>query len=224
MNNVLDLKTVKALILDRDGTLTETVSGDTFPQNAQDLKLRPGVREAIAHYVEDGWTPIVASNQGGVGAGFKTLQDAVDEMAYLMQLLPEIEVCLFCPETAPPRWLRWLRYFGLLKTTCITVKPDGAFDRCSEWFCDEDMILWAGSKTWGPGYSTSFRKPGGLMLYLATQLSCLGLSPFPLKMMYVGDRPEDEEAARNANIDFMWEKDWLKTEREHRGEDSNNWR
>jgi D-glycero-D-manno-heptose 1,7-bisphosphate phosphatase len=89
---------MKLLILDKDGTLTRPVSGSTFVQHPEDQKLLPGVAETIARYRDEGWTMAIASNQGGVAAGLKTIEEAKCEMMYCMKLLPDIELGLFCPD------------------------------------------------------------------------------------------------------------------------------
>ena len=48
----------------------------------------------------------------------------------------------------------------------------------------------------------SFRKPGAGMLIMATR------HYLPTEVMMIGDRPEDEEAARNARTNFTWAEDW----------------
>ena len=48
----------------------------------------------------------------------------------------------------------------------------------------------------------SFRKPGAGMLNLAVR------DNLTEELMMVGDRPEDEEAAKNARINFTWAEDW----------------
>ena len=80
------MKSIKLLVLDKDGTLTRPKSGNTFVQCPEDQELIEGVAEAIARYVADGWTLAIASNQGGVAAGHKTLDDAIAEMRYAMNL------------------------------------------------------------------------------------------------------------------------------------------
>ena len=77
---------MKLLVLDKDGTLTRTKSGHTFVQHPEDQVLIDGVVEAIAAYTADGWTMAIASNQGGVAAGHKTLEEAIAEMQYAMEL------------------------------------------------------------------------------------------------------------------------------------------
>ena len=89
---------MKLLVLDKDGTLTRTKSGHTFIQHPEDQVLIDGVAEAIAAYAADGWTIAIASNQGGVAAGFKTLEQAITEMRYAMELAG-IDTAYFCPDS-----------------------------------------------------------------------------------------------------------------------------
>lgn len=56
---------LKLAVLDKDGTLTQPISGARFPQNPQDQGLMPGVRGAIDRLRADGWSLAIASNQGG---------------------------------------------------------------------------------------------------------------------------------------------------------------
>lgn len=89
---------MKLAILDKDGTLTQSKSGAQFVQHPEDQELMPGVKEAIARLVAGGYVLAIASNQGGVAAGHKSLEDAIAEMRYCLQLLPEIDYALFCPD------------------------------------------------------------------------------------------------------------------------------
>lgn len=90
----------KLLILDKDGTLVKPVSGGTFPQHPEDQELLPGVTEAIKYFADDGWMMAIASNQGGVAAGYKSLEDAIAEMQYCLTLLPQHIAfrAYFCPD------------------------------------------------------------------------------------------------------------------------------
>lgn len=62
------MKKCKLLITDLDGTLIETVSGDTFPKGIWDMKLKLYVFEAIKNYAPD--DILIISNQGGIEKGF----------------------------------------------------------------------------------------------------------------------------------------------------------
>jgi histidinol phosphatase-like enzyme len=56
---------MKLCIFDKDGTLTQPISGAKFSQNPQDQELMPGVKAAIDRLRTDGWSLAIASNQGG---------------------------------------------------------------------------------------------------------------------------------------------------------------
>ena len=62
------MKKYKLLITDLDGTLIETVSGDTFPKGIWDMKIKLDVFEAIKNYAPD--DILIISNQGGIEKGF----------------------------------------------------------------------------------------------------------------------------------------------------------
>lgn len=49
------------------------------------------------------------------------------------------------------------------------------------------------------------RKPNGLMLKELMQ----ELGHTPATTMYIGDRPEDDQAAEHADVAFMWERDFF---------------
>lgn len=50
--------------------------------------------------------------------------------------------------------------------------------------------------------------PGGLVHAAINLASDTGEMYPPHMMLFVGDRPEDEECAKRVNIPFMWAKDW----------------
>jgi D-glycero-D-manno-heptose 1,7-bisphosphate phosphatase len=165
----------KLLILDKDGTLVHPKSGAKFVQHPTDQELLPGVAEAIARYAADGWTMAIASNQGGVAAGHKTLDDAIAEMRYCLGLLPQVKYALFCPD----------------------------FDGFSCWEVSRDS-----SKEWTTG-AKSYRKPNpGMIDFAAAQLYGNRLWRDELEVLFVGDRPEDEQAAQAAGVHFMRAHDW----------------
>ena len=90
---------MKLAIFDKDGTLTTTASGEKFVQHPADQVLLPGVAEGIAALAADDWMIAIASNQGGVAAGHKSLQDAIAEMRYCIELLPaKIPFAFLCPD------------------------------------------------------------------------------------------------------------------------------
>jgi D-glycero-D-manno-heptose 1,7-bisphosphate phosphatase len=64
--------TLKALVLDRDGTLIEHVPYLAAPS---DVRLLPGARELIDHARSAGLRLFLHSNQSGIGRGMFTLAD-----------------------------------------------------------------------------------------------------------------------------------------------------
>ena len=134
---------IKLAIVDKDGALVCPKSGNTFVQNPQDQELLPGVQEAVSRLVADGYVLVIASNQGGVAAGHKTLEDAIAEMQYCLSLLPQIDRAYFCPD------------YG---KTCIAVLRN-----LSRWV--DAGECW-GDDRW------QYRKPQAGMLYMAQKCAC----------------------------------------------------
>lgn len=55
----------KAVILDYDGTLRETHSGEILPRTPDDVKVLPGRTEVLRRYAAEGYLLLGASNQSG---------------------------------------------------------------------------------------------------------------------------------------------------------------
>lgn len=51
---MIDLKNKKILLIDLDGTLIETISGETFPKGLWDMKFKLGTLHQIHNMVEHG--------------------------------------------------------------------------------------------------------------------------------------------------------------------------
>ncbi len=89
----------KILLLDMDGTTRRCKSKpEGFINSPKDQELIPGVDAAIAHYAVEGWLIIGATNQGGVAAKRKTLEDCIEEQYYTLDLVPQLHKILFCPD------------------------------------------------------------------------------------------------------------------------------
>ena len=242
-------KVKRLAILDKDGTLVGTKSGETFVQHPEDQILLPGVEEAIARLVDDGYELVIASNQGGclvrtcipidfpVGAyyvngtdkpikvirkktvnldggvvldfaeprsngkyyayfmsssqvkyQYKTLEDAIDEMRYCLSLLRPIVgtsinnlIVYFCPDNGETCWL---------------VKGDTKYfpPRLCNFNCG------------------NYRKPNPEMLFAAIEeyrpMTASITNWHKENCIMIGDRNEDEMAAFNANIKFLWADEW----------------
>ncbi len=161
----------KILFCDVDNTLTETISGHTFKQHPQDVKVMEGADKAVSHYHNQGWTVIGISNQAGVSAGHKSMGDAIAEMHFTMKLLPELISIYFCPDFEGRECWRVLQLSA------------------SEVGQDE------------PDFIGTYRKPKpGMILRNLEGFWKQGTVIDECWM--VGDRPEDEQCAINARINF----------------------
>jgi D-glycero-D-manno-heptose 1,7-bisphosphate phosphatase len=95
----------KLLILDMDGTVRHPISNpDGFILNPKDQAIYPEAIAAIKEFKRKGYAIVGASNQGGVAAGKKSLQDCIAEQDQTLQLLykanASIAEILFCPDYA----------------------------------------------------------------------------------------------------------------------------
>ena len=86
-----NLKNKNILFCDLDGTLIETISGDTFPKGIWDMKLRFDVLDAIKklnpEYV------LIVSNQGGIEKRFVDAQKFSTKLFYIVESIGEYCGC-----------------------------------------------------------------------------------------------------------------------------------
>ena len=91
-------KKQKAIFLDRDGTINEYVG---FLKNKDDLKLIPGVAEAIKKINDSGYLAIVITNQPVIARGEVTFKELDDIHKRLETLLGEngayLDDIYYCP-------------------------------------------------------------------------------------------------------------------------------
>ena len=182
---------MKLAIFDKDGTLTTPASGAKFVQTPEDQVLIPGVADLLSVMSSDGWQFAIASNQGGIEAGHKSMADAIEEMRIALELTG-IPVAYFCP-AAP----------GSDGHYCMEVHDNGRFyhklwdgQSLAAAFGDSDALALT---------RMGFRKPNPGMLLMA----CTRFTFRPQQILFVGDRPEDQQAAAAVNFDFMWTSDCL---------------
>jgi D-glycero-D-manno-heptose 1,7-bisphosphate phosphatase len=172
----------KLIIFDKDGTLTEPISGNTFVQHPHDQRLRPGVAEKLEQLRGEGWVMAIASNQGGVAAGHKTLDEAIEEMKYALSLTGI--------------------YDGYM---C----PDNGDSMISCGFSDANFRHVAETvQSLKDAYDVEvdgFRKPHAGMLLYRKHLMVMN----PTQCLMVGDRPEDQAAAEAAGFAFEWAVDFF---------------
>lgn len=173
------------VIFDKDGTLVKPKSGATFVQSPSDQQLLVGVAERIAELREIGAVFAIASNQGGVEAGHKTLNDAIAEMRYCMGLTG-INESYFCPD------FHGQECYRLTHNEMSMESQDPECLKVSD-FAN------------APTSITSFRKPGAGMIQAAMLFRLLSMAnpEDSIEATYIGDRTEDREAAANAGITFI---------------------
>ena len=140
---VMDEKkySVKAVILDYDGTLRDTISGEKFPTKPSDIKILPNRKETLARYQSQGYMLLGVSNQSGVGRGVFTHDEAVVCFEKTNELLGfdidyqfcphnKFPVNCFCRKPAPGLGVYFIEKYGLSPKDCIFVgdkKSDQTF-------------------------------------------------------------------------------------------------
>lgn len=171
----------KLLIVDKDQTIIRSrLGGREFVRRPWDQVPIPGVLGTLEKYREDGWKIVIASNQGGIAAGKKTLESTFMEMEFCLELFPMIDEAFFCPDYEGRHcWRMWRNDAGLN-------------DEDHRILYDDDYLYEKRN------LSGSFRKPKGGMLVLADDL-------FPSdKAFFIGDMETDRQAAIDAGIGFKW--------------------
>ncbi|MBG85404.1 MAG: oxidoreductase [Verrucomicrobiales bacterium] len=93
----------KGLLLDVDGTLRITKSGEIYPRHPDDVELLPNRREVLQRWIDDGYELFFISNQSGVASkqlSYKDAEACFDRTAELLGL--PIKEMAFCPHKAFP--------------------------------------------------------------------------------------------------------------------------
>jgi HAD superfamily hydrolase (TIGR01662 family) len=95
--------TNKGLLLDVDGTLRTTLSGEIYPRRADDVVLLPNRREVLSRWLSDGYQLFLVSNQSGISSGKLSQADAEAAFQRTVELLglPVTEIT-YCPHPAFP--------------------------------------------------------------------------------------------------------------------------
>lgn len=170
------------LLLDKDGTLIFPKSGAKFVSDPWDQAPLHNVPKTLKKYAANGWEMTITSNQGGVAASHKSLANCILEMKYCLELFPEIKEVYFCPDFEGKE--------------CWKIWGD----------CGEDCQILYSQNSWETmelQIAGLFRKPNPGMLTLAASFYNFD------EILYVGDRPEDEEAALGAKFPFQWAADFF---------------
>jgi D-glycero-D-manno-heptose 1,7-bisphosphate phosphatase len=173
----------KLLLLDKDGTIVQSTQGEFINEPWHQEIIHSGVIHTIEQAKSNGWDIKICSNQGGIAAGHKPLEKVFQEMRFVLELFPQIAEAYFCPDFEGEEcWYCW--------------------DSCFE----EHRILRSRQDAgiWYPGDIAdfpSFRKPGAGMLLAASGLNYD-------RVVFVGDRDEDQGAAQAAGCEFLWASQW----------------
>lgn len=95
--------TNKGLLLDVDGTLRITKSGEFYPRHPDDIELMPNRRAVLQGWIDKGYQLFFVSNQSGVSSKQLSLANAEACFARTAELLNlPIEEIIFCPHKAFP--------------------------------------------------------------------------------------------------------------------------
>lgn len=95
--------TRKGLLLDVDGTIRITKSGEKYPRHPDDVELIPGRRDILEQWMKKGYQLFFVSNQSGVASGKvdqQTVEAAFQKTIELLGL-PVADVA-YCPHPAFP--------------------------------------------------------------------------------------------------------------------------
>ena len=95
--------TEKGLLLDVDGTLRKTLSGEFYPRDPHDQEILPERTEVLSRWVKAGYKLFFISNQGGIAAA-QTSHDSVQTGLYRTAELLDvpIEEIVYCPHPSKP--------------------------------------------------------------------------------------------------------------------------
>ena len=91
MNENITLESKKVLFCDLDGTLIETISGETFPKGIWDMRIKFDVLDAIKklnpQYI------LIVSNQGGIEIGLVDEHNVAAKLKYIANSIEEYCGC-----------------------------------------------------------------------------------------------------------------------------------
>ncbi|MGB6301159.1 MAG: polynucleotide kinase [Rivularia sp. (in: cyanobacteria)] len=87
----------KLLMLDLDGNVRYPKSGAKFISKPDDQAIYEPVEWLLSNPYRDCYVTGI-TNQGGVAAGYKSLEDAIQEQQITLRLCPLINCIYFCPD------------------------------------------------------------------------------------------------------------------------------
>ena len=119
----------RVIFLDRDGTINEEVE---YLHRPEDLRLLPGVGEAIRRLQEYGFAVVVVTNQAGVARGYYEEEDVTVLHDFMNEQLKEQGACIdhffYCPHHG----------IGKYRVACHCRKPETGMFLMAEQFYQVD--------------------------------------------------------------------------------------
>lgn len=94
--------TNKALLLDYDGTLRITSSGEKYPRSPKDVVILKGRQSKLDEYLNRGYILLGVSNQSGIGSDEVSEEAVVESFEYTNSLLNHKIDYRYCPHRAGP--------------------------------------------------------------------------------------------------------------------------
>lgn len=85
------MKKYNVIFSDLDGTLINTISGETFPKGIWDMKIRFDVLDKIKEIKPE--YLLIVSNQGGIESGFVDKYDFMSKSEYIARAIREYCEC-----------------------------------------------------------------------------------------------------------------------------------
>jgi HAD superfamily hydrolase (TIGR01662 family) len=122
----------KALILDYDGTLRKTKSGQDYPTESNDIEALPNRNIILQQYKDDGYLLLGISNQSGIGKGKlshgaakacfdKTNELIGHEIDYVYCPHGSFPIACYCRKPLPGYGVYFIEKYKLDASQCIFV-------------------------------------------------------------------------------------------------------
>lgn len=122
----------KALILDYDGTLRKTKSGQDYPTESNDVEALPNRKETLQRYKDDGYLLLGVSNQSGIGKGKlsngaakacfdKTNQLIGHDIDYVYCPHGSFPIACYCRKPMPGLFVQFMIKYKLDPSQCLMV-------------------------------------------------------------------------------------------------------
>ncbi|HEY3901344.1 MAG TPA: HAD family hydrolase [Chthoniobacter sp.] len=131
----MSTRLTSAVFLDRDGTLMEEAHYCSHPDQ---VRIIPGVPEALRELKKAGYRLVVITNQSGIGRNYYTLADYEAVQARFLQLLGEelIDATYFCPEAPEMASPRRKPATGMV----VEAQRDLGIDLARSWFIGDKAV------------------------------------------------------------------------------------